>query len=486
MNLSDYKKLIIALSFFGCSYSYGQITEENGIPTSVRIQNPSNSSNSYYNVDLSVNPSDGRAAGGLSIGLNGDFLQRYWLYHVHKDNNQFVGKFHINYGVNSVLTILSDQNVGIGTTDPGSKLHVAGDGAVIKLQDTEHEDTENEFHGWIGGYDKSGDEVWWLGEGSSGSKALGLHTSRPGYDLRLFNSGKGIIINNSGNVGIGTTNPYSALEVSPTATSWGEGIVVNPAPNNYGAIFFRQTTGTYNGSWFAGKLSTDNYAILRQGLTGMTGTSRAESTFEINHSNGNTRFGGKVGVGVSSPYAHSRLHIKAPTAQPWGIVAESSSNDRIIGFGHDGTTGVISTSYFSSGGHSPLQLRTSNTARMTIDISGNVGIGTADPKSKLAVNGEIRATRVKVLDDISVPDYVFEEDYELRTLQETKTYIEANKHLPEIPSAAEIGKDGIDLGDMNMRLLKKIEELTLYQIQLMEEMGAMKKELQALRDISSK
>ena len=69
---------------------------------------------------------------------------------------------------------------------------------------------------------------------------------------------------------------------------------------------------------------------------------------------------------------------------------------------------------------------------------------------------------------IGAPDYVFEEDYNLRTLEATKAYIEENKHLPEIPSAAEMEANGIDLGDMNMRLLKKIEELTLYQIELLE------------------
>lgn len=121
------------------------------------------------------------------------------------------------------------------------------------------------------------------------------------------------------------------------------------------------------------------------------------------------------------------------------------------------------------------------TESMIIKHNGRIGIGTLDPQSKLSVDGQIRATEVKVLSDISVPDYVFEPDYELRTLQETKEYIATNRHLPEIPSAGEIGANGIDLGDMNMRLLKKIEELTLYQIQLMVEMEAMKKELQELK-----
>ncbi|MEO9853223.1 MAG: hypothetical protein ABJH72_01565 [Reichenbachiella sp.] len=62
-------------------------------------------------------------------------------------------------GGKAQLKLLGNGNVGIGTTSPDSKLHVAGDGAVIKLQDTENEDTENAFHRWIGGYDKSGDEI---------------------------------------------------------------------------------------------------------------------------------------------------------------------------------------------------------------------------------------------------------------------------------------------------------------------------------------
>ncbi|MEO9851595.1 MAG: hypothetical protein ABJH72_00330 [Reichenbachiella sp.] len=119
--------------------------------------------------------------------------------------------------------------------------------------------------------------------------------------------------------------------------------------------------------------------------------------------------------------------------------------------------------------------------RMSI-VGENVGIGTDSPKSKLAVNGQIRATEVKVLADISVPDYVFAADYKLRTLKETKEYISENKHLPEIPSATEIGENGIDLGDMNMRLLKKIEELTLYQIELLERLEKVEGELQTLKN----
>jgi len=96
--------------------------------------------------------------------------------------------------------------------------------------------------------------------------------------------------------------------------------------------------------------------------------------------------------------------------------------------------------------------------------SGNVGIGTSDPGEwKLAVNGKIRAKEIKVEADWS--DYVFEENYPLMTLKEVENYIKEMGHLNNMPSAAEVKKDGINLGEINAKLLQKIEELTLYTIQ---------------------
>jgi len=111
----------------------------------------------------------------------------------------------------------------------------------------------------------------------------------------------------------------------------------------------------------------------------------------------------------------------------------------------------------------------------------NVGIGTTNPLAKLSVNGTIRAKEVKVLTDIQVPDYVFDSEYKLRSLAETKFFIETNKHLPEIPSAKEIAENGMDIADMNLRLLKKIEELTLYQIQLLEKVNKLQEEIELLK-----
>lgn len=118
--------------------------------------------------------------------------------------------------------------------------------------------------------------------------------------------------------------------------------------------------------------------------------------------------------------------------------------------------------------------------------SGNVGIGMSDPIAKLSVNGNILAKEVKVKTDITVPDYVFEESYNLRTIKDTKAYIQEHKHLPEIPSAAEIAENGFDLGDMDMRLLKKIEELTLHTIQQQDELDALKVENQTLKATEKK
>ncbi|MEC7262605.1 MAG: hypothetical protein VXW38_02625, partial [Bacteroidota bacterium] len=96
---------------------------------------------------------------------------------------------------------------------------------------------------------------------------------------------------------------------------------------------------------------------------------------------------------------------------------------------------------------------------------GNLGVGTVSPDSKLAVKGKIHAEEVKV--DLSVPgpDYVFKEGYDLKSLEEVQNYIKEHGHLPNIPSAKEMEENGIQLGEMNMKLLEKIEELTLYLIE---------------------
>ncbi|OKS87287.1 hypothetical protein RG47T_2746 [Mucilaginibacter polytrichastri] len=102
---------------------------------------------------------------------------------------------------------------------------------------------------------------------------------------------------------------------------------------------------------------------------------------------------------------------------------------------------------------------------LVIDGAGNVGIGTINPNGyKLAVKGLMHTQSIQV-DMNGWSDYVFDKEYDLATLKDLKSYIDKNNHLPEIPSADEVARDGINLGEMNAKLLRKIEELTLYLIE---------------------
>lgn len=109
--------------------------------------------------------------------------------------------------------------------------------------------------------------------------------------------------------------------------------------------------------------------------------------------------------------------------------------------------------------------------------NGFVGIGTANPDALLAVNGTIHTKEVKV-DITNWSDFVFENDYRLRTLEEMENYISENKHLPEIPEEEEVTKNGINLGEMNAKLLQKIEELTLYLIEQNKQNQAQQEQLE--------
>ncbi|MGX1929364.1 interleukin-like EMT inducer domain-containing protein [Flagellimonas sp. 2504JD4-2] len=119
-------------------------------------------------------------------------------------------------------------------------------------------------------------------------------------------------------------------------------------------------------------------------------------------------------------------------------------------------------------------------APLIVNHLGYVGIGTYAPDSKLTVKGNIHTEEVKV--DLSVPgpDYVFKEDYDLKSLKEVQDYIKEHGHLPNIPSAQEMEVNGIQLGEMNMKLLEKIEELTLYTLSQEKQLKAQQSEINRL------
>lgn len=184
---------------------------------------------------------------------------------------------------------------------------------------------------------------------------------------------------------------------------------------------------------------------------------------------------GNVGLGTSTP--KEKFHIEGKLLVDAfsrgngnglffreGFSSSNIYNLSIITFDHSGSNadGLSINGYdgisFSTGSNSRNE-------RMRITQNGNVGIGTTNPGSwKLAVNGNIRAKEIKVETDWA--DYVFESDYDLPTLKEVETHIQTHGHLINIPSAKEVEANGIELGEMNKLLLEKIEELTLYIIQL--------------------
>ena len=109
-----------------------------------------------------------------------------------------------------------------------------------------------------------------------------------------------------------------------------------------------------------------------------------------------------------------------------------------------------------------IRFNTENTC--WINTSGNIGIGTETPQHKLDVRGAIRANEIYV-NTVGGADFVFDESYKLRPLSELNEFVKQKQHLPEIPSAAEMQEKGVNINELQIQLLQKVEELTLYIIQ---------------------
>ncbi|RXK82907.1 hypothetical protein [Filimonas effusa] len=195
---------------------------------------------------------------------------------------------------------------------------------------------------------------------------------------------------------------------------------------------------------------------------------------------------GNVGIGTTSPN----------NTQGWQKVLDlhGDVNAKLLVTSNSVKTGIFSHNIWGAaagriGTESahPLYLMAGyGNDAVAILPNGNVGIGSKEPGSyKLAVEGTIGARKIKVTQE-AWADYVFDSSYQLPSLSHVETFIKENKHLPEIPSAAEVKKDGLDLGDNQVVLLKKIEELTLYIIQQNKKMEQMEKRMTEMEAKQSK
>jgi len=150
----------------------------------------------------------------------------------------------------------------------------------------------------------------------------------------------------------------------------------------------------------------------------------------------------------------------------WGYSSAGGKRAALMSVSVDGSIG----SNFIPG---KFVFQTTNSAgttatRMTINAEGRVGINTTNPGTyQLAVNGTIRAKELVI--DTGWSDYVFEDDYKLMSLTDVNAFIEREGHLPGMPKASEVVENGIGVAEATTKLLEKVEELTLYVIQLHKE-----------------
>ncbi|NHA06102.1 hypothetical protein G7092_19995 [Mucilaginibacter sp. HC2] len=331
----------------------------------------------------------------------------------------FSSLVHAQWTTNGANTITSTSNfVGIGTTTPVSPLQVQVSNLGLNITGG----FRNSNNGAGNGTTTAGTAVgigflnelngnWW--------KAAIVHERTNAYGVGnlhflvnnsidnstvTLNDAK-MTIQSSGNVGIGTTTPNTKLDVN--------GVI---SVNGYGYMSCLRTSANNFTNLFLGGAIKDN----------------ADGTYTA------------YGDGGSNYFSAIKMD-------------NGGDNGGGINFYNGASTG--GTSYTVPGANLPnyLQMRIAG---------GNVSIGTSDSRGyKLAVNGSVIATSVTVKLKSDWPDYVFKKDYQLPSLQEVKAYIDQNQHLPEMPSEQEVAKDGLNLGEMNKLLVKKVEELTLYLIE---------------------
>ncbi len=371
-------------------------------------------------------------------------------------------------------------NVGIGTINPTEKLEIGGNmrlnGNLFMNGSGDGTSFLSFFAGRnlsdpnFGGFDFN-NNTGWTGWKSTHSF---IQINNVGFfDIRKAENNASVtvptslfrIIASSGNVGIGTENPTTKLDVN------GGGAFKADNTSNIGVQIFNNANGRaliqYGGNeWYVGN-EGGKFNFYNSKITSSAGYALSLSD------NGN------VGIGITTPTHKLSVNGDALVGQGSngsGIIVRNNQagtfkNDFLI-------AGKADQTYLGNYQNLPIGIYTGNVERMRISADGNVGIGvtTLPTGYKLAVAGDMIAERVVVkLQSSGWPDYVFTPTYHLATLPEVEKYIEQNHHLPNIPSAKEVADKGIDVGAMNTKFMEKIEELTLYLIEQNKKLEALEK-----------
>ncbi|MEW7289113.1 hypothetical protein [Aquimarina sp. 2304DJ70-9] len=286
-------------------------------------------------------------------------------------------------------------------------------------------------------------------------------------------------IRRDGNIGVGTATPEEKLHINGSIRGNASGGALK-IKSAHGYI----DVGAQNTSW--AHIYTDRPKIIfNKDIHTVTNAFSSYNNDLILKTKGTERLrildeNGNVGIGTNGPKA--KLHINGDMHMSIGEGFRVFGDINYFGQYKDGIVFEMQDSNATNGntdggfvfrGYTPTDDISKDW--MVIKTGGNVGIGTTTPDSKLTVKGKIHTEEVRVDLSVPAPDYVFTKDYDLLTIEEVQEHIVEQGHLPNIPSAKEMETNGVELGLMNMKLLEKIEELTLYTIEQEREIEELKR-----------